>query len=196
MSSPLLSRAPAPGCSREPPSSRSLRSWTQRGWHRTIEAAGGTVARRVLYRASSMQVVGSVLNGQLGVAAASPRCDARPRTCARRCPRSSPPSFRSSRSRGCWPPWRRSRSSARSVCRGGCRSSGSWSWERPAPGSGSSRFGRDASSGAGWRCFAAGTAAGGCWPSCSSRSSRRSCATGYCCTRSGWMPRSSTQPRS
>ena len=38
-------------------------------WHRTIEAAGGTVARRVLYRASSMQVVGSVLNGQLGVAA-------------------------------------------------------------------------------------------------------------------------------
>src|SRR5215212_2634637 len=38
-------------------------------WHRTIGAAGGTVARRVLYRASSMQVLGSVLNGQLGVAA-------------------------------------------------------------------------------------------------------------------------------
>ena len=38
-------------------------------WHLTIEAAGGTVARRVLYRASSMQVLGSVLNGQLGVAA-------------------------------------------------------------------------------------------------------------------------------
>jgi uncharacterized membrane protein YbhN (UPF0104 family) len=38
-------------------------------WHRTIEAAGGTVDRRVLYRASSMQVLGSVLNGQLGVAA-------------------------------------------------------------------------------------------------------------------------------
>jgi uncharacterized membrane protein YbhN (UPF0104 family) len=38
-------------------------------WHRTIEAAGGTVARRVLYRASSMQVLGSVINGQLGVAA-------------------------------------------------------------------------------------------------------------------------------
>ena len=35
----------------------------------TIEAAGGTVDRRVLYRASSMQVLGSVLNGQLGVAA-------------------------------------------------------------------------------------------------------------------------------
>lgn len=38
-------------------------------WHRTIEAAGGTVARRILFRASSMQVLGSVVNGQLGVAA-------------------------------------------------------------------------------------------------------------------------------
>jgi hypothetical protein len=38
-------------------------------WHLTIQAAGGTVARRVLYRASSMQVLGSVINGQLGVAA-------------------------------------------------------------------------------------------------------------------------------
>jgi uncharacterized membrane protein YbhN (UPF0104 family) len=38
-------------------------------WHLSIEAAGGMVARRVLYRASSMQVLGSVINGQLGVAA-------------------------------------------------------------------------------------------------------------------------------
>jgi uncharacterized membrane protein YbhN (UPF0104 family) len=38
-------------------------------WHVSIEAAGGNVARRVLYRASSMQVLGSVLNAQLGVAA-------------------------------------------------------------------------------------------------------------------------------
>jgi uncharacterized membrane protein YbhN (UPF0104 family) len=38
-------------------------------WHLTIEAAGGRVARRVLYRASSMQVLGGVINGQLGVAA-------------------------------------------------------------------------------------------------------------------------------
>ena len=38
-------------------------------WHLSVEAAGGTVERRVLYRASSMQVVGSVLNSQLGVAA-------------------------------------------------------------------------------------------------------------------------------
>jgi uncharacterized membrane protein YbhN (UPF0104 family) len=38
-------------------------------WHLSIQAAGGTVDRRVLYRASSMQVLGSVLNGQLGVAA-------------------------------------------------------------------------------------------------------------------------------
>jgi uncharacterized membrane protein YbhN (UPF0104 family) len=38
-------------------------------WHITIEAAGGTVARRVLYRASSMQVIGGTLNSHLGVAA-------------------------------------------------------------------------------------------------------------------------------
>jgi uncharacterized membrane protein YbhN (UPF0104 family) len=38
-------------------------------WHLSIRAAGGTVDRRVLYRASSMQVLGSVVNGQLGVAA-------------------------------------------------------------------------------------------------------------------------------
>jgi uncharacterized membrane protein YbhN (UPF0104 family) len=38
-------------------------------WHLSIEAAGGTVTRRVLYRASSMQVLGSLINGQLGVAA-------------------------------------------------------------------------------------------------------------------------------
>jgi uncharacterized membrane protein YbhN (UPF0104 family) len=38
-------------------------------WHVSIEAAGGAVARRVLYRASSMQVLGSVLNAQLGMAA-------------------------------------------------------------------------------------------------------------------------------
>ena len=37
-------------------------------WHLTIQAAGGTVARRILYRASSMQVLGGVLNGHLGVA--------------------------------------------------------------------------------------------------------------------------------
>jgi uncharacterized membrane protein YbhN (UPF0104 family) len=38
-------------------------------WHLTIQAAGGTVDRRILYRASSMQVLGSVLSGHLGVAA-------------------------------------------------------------------------------------------------------------------------------
>jgi uncharacterized membrane protein YbhN (UPF0104 family) len=38
-------------------------------WHLSIQAAGGEVRRRVLYRASSMQVLGSVINGQLGVAA-------------------------------------------------------------------------------------------------------------------------------
>ena len=38
-------------------------------WHLTIEAASGTVDRRVLYRASSMQVLGGMINGQMGVAA-------------------------------------------------------------------------------------------------------------------------------
>ena len=38
-------------------------------WHLSIGAAGGTVDRRILYRASSMQVLGSMLNGQVGVAA-------------------------------------------------------------------------------------------------------------------------------
>ena len=38
-------------------------------WHLSIEAAGGNVERRVLYRASSMQVLGGLLNSQLGVAA-------------------------------------------------------------------------------------------------------------------------------
>ncbi len=38
-------------------------------WHLTIEAAGGTVPRRALYRASAMQVLGGVINGHLGVAA-------------------------------------------------------------------------------------------------------------------------------
>ena len=38
-------------------------------WHLTIEAAGGTVERRILFRASSMQVLGGVVNGHLGVAA-------------------------------------------------------------------------------------------------------------------------------
>ena len=38
-------------------------------WHLTIDAAGGTVPRRILYRASSMQILGGVLNGHLGVAA-------------------------------------------------------------------------------------------------------------------------------
>lgn len=38
-------------------------------WHLTIEAAGGSVARRRLYRASSVQVLGGMINSQLGVAA-------------------------------------------------------------------------------------------------------------------------------
>jgi uncharacterized membrane protein YbhN (UPF0104 family) len=38
-------------------------------WHLSIEAAGGTVDRRVLYRASSMGVLGGLLNAQAAVAA-------------------------------------------------------------------------------------------------------------------------------
>ena len=38
-------------------------------WHLCIQAAGGTVDRRVLYRASSVGVLGSLINGQLAVAA-------------------------------------------------------------------------------------------------------------------------------
>jgi uncharacterized membrane protein YbhN (UPF0104 family) len=38
-------------------------------WHGCIGAAGGTVPRRVIYRASSMGYVGSLLNAQLGTAA-------------------------------------------------------------------------------------------------------------------------------
>src|SRR5882757_7324006 len=38
-------------------------------WHGCIEAAGGTVQRRVLFRASSVGYVGSLLNSQLAVAA-------------------------------------------------------------------------------------------------------------------------------
>jgi uncharacterized membrane protein YbhN (UPF0104 family) len=38
-------------------------------WHLSIRAAGGTVDRRILYRASSMGVLGGVLNGQFAVAA-------------------------------------------------------------------------------------------------------------------------------
>jgi uncharacterized membrane protein YbhN (UPF0104 family) len=38
-------------------------------WHLSVEAAGGRVARRVLFRASSMQGLGSLLSGPLGAAA-------------------------------------------------------------------------------------------------------------------------------
>jgi hypothetical protein len=46
-----------------------FRSAPASGDHGRIEAAGGNVPHRILYRASSMQVLGGVLNGQLGVVA-------------------------------------------------------------------------------------------------------------------------------
>jgi uncharacterized membrane protein YbhN (UPF0104 family) len=53
-------------------------------WHLTVGAAGGTIARRTLYRASSMQVLGSLFSGHLGVAA---RIAALRRSSGERCPR-------------------------------------------------------------------------------------------------------------
>lgn len=38
-------------------------------WHGCVKAAGGSVGRRCLYRASSMSCIGSLLNAQLGAAA-------------------------------------------------------------------------------------------------------------------------------
>jgi uncharacterized membrane protein YbhN (UPF0104 family) len=52
-------------------------------WHVTIEAAGGRIHRRLLFRASSLQVLGSLVNGQLGVAA---RIFALRRSRAEHCP--------------------------------------------------------------------------------------------------------------
>jgi uncharacterized membrane protein YbhN (UPF0104 family) len=52
-------------------------------WHVTVQAAGGSVARRVLFRASSAQVLGSLLSGQLGAAA---RIFALRRSSRHRCP--------------------------------------------------------------------------------------------------------------
>jgi hypothetical protein len=56
-------------------------------WHLTIQEAGGTVDRRVLYRASSMGVLGGLLNAQRRSPLGSPRCAARPRTSVRGCRR-------------------------------------------------------------------------------------------------------------
>jgi uncharacterized membrane protein YbhN (UPF0104 family) len=52
-------------------------------WHVSVEAAGGSVSRRVLFRASSAQVLGSLLSGQLGAAA---RIVALRRSSAQGCP--------------------------------------------------------------------------------------------------------------
>jgi uncharacterized membrane protein YbhN (UPF0104 family) len=52
-------------------------------WYLTVEAAGGCVPRRVLFRASSAQVLGSLLSGQLGAAA---RIVALRRSSAKVCP--------------------------------------------------------------------------------------------------------------
>jgi len=53
-------------------------------WHVCVAAAGGTVGRRVLYRAASLGYLGSQLNSQLGAAA---RIAALRRSGRERCPR-------------------------------------------------------------------------------------------------------------
>ena len=69
-SSRTLSRTPPWACSPWPSLLQIVALLARsEAWHLTIEAAGGTVDRRVLYRASSVQVLGGCINGQLGVAA-------------------------------------------------------------------------------------------------------------------------------
>jgi uncharacterized membrane protein YbhN (UPF0104 family) len=53
-------------------------------WHVCVEAAGGTIGRRALYRAASVGYLGSQLNSHLGAAA---RIAALRRTGGERCPR-------------------------------------------------------------------------------------------------------------
>ena len=53
-------------------------------WHVTIREAGGSITRRVLYRASSMQVLGGLVSGHVGVAA---RIAALRRSAPAGCPR-------------------------------------------------------------------------------------------------------------
>jgi hypothetical protein len=68
-------------------------------WHLTIREAGGTVDRRALYRASSMGVLGGLLNAQVAVAARIAALRRSSPDVSPRVPRSSPLSFRSSLSR-------------------------------------------------------------------------------------------------
>ena len=79
----------------------------------------------MLYRASSMQVLGSVVNGQLGVAA---RIAALRRSSPEVCPQVPTliaAEFPILAVEAMLAALRRSRSSGRSACRGGCRSSAS-----------------------------------------------------------------------
>jgi hypothetical protein len=56
-------------------------------WHLSIEAAGGIVRRRILYRASSMQVLGGVIRPARRRRHGSPPSGGRRRSSARRCRR-------------------------------------------------------------------------------------------------------------
>src|SRR3954453_14492797 len=83
-------------------------------WRVCVLAAGGTVGRRRLYRASSMGYVGSLVNAQLGAAGQMPALGgsgpaARRPTRALRSRRCSRRRCRSWWSRGCSRPWPRSR---------------------------------------------------------------------------------------
>jgi hypothetical protein len=92
-------------------------------WHLTIRAAGGTVDRRVLYRASSLGVLGGLLNAQAAVAAriaalrrSPPDVSPQVRTLiAAEFPILAVEAMLAALASFTW--------SSRSACRGGCRSS-------------------------------------------------------------------------
>ncbi len=163
-------------------------------WHITIQQAGGTIARRALYRASSMQVLGGVINGHLGIAV---RIAALRRSSPDVCPQvptliaaefpilavegalAALTSFTLVGPLGL--PWWVPVIAIAVI--GDARG-------RAAP---PRRCVRPVSCGAVSRSCAACAAAAAWWRSCSSPSSRRSCATGCCCTPSASTPRSSTR---
>jgi uncharacterized membrane protein YbhN (UPF0104 family) len=72
-------------------------------WHLTIRVAGGTVDRRVLYRASSLGVMGSLVNAQVAVAARIAALRRSSPDVSPRVPTLIAAEFRSSRSRRRWP---------------------------------------------------------------------------------------------
>jgi hypothetical protein len=153
-------------------------------WHLSIDAAGGSVARRLLYRASSMQVLGSVLNGQLGVAARITALRRSSPTVTPQVPTLIAAEF----------PILAVEATLAALTSFTLVGPLGLSWSaRRARGCGISRSARAASSGAASRCCAAFAAAVVSSRSSWSRCSRRSSATGCCCTPWASLRPSSTR---